>query len=289
MAKKLISPLRYPGSKRRLVGRLENIIEDNQLTPELFIEPFAGGASVSLELLNKNIVEAIGLIELDPLVASFWKIVFYEPEWLKNKIKNTAITLEKWQDIKSNLPKYQNDKERAFACLFLNRTNFSGYMARNVGPIGGRSQNSDYKIDCRFPKETIIDRIDRISKLSDKVEFVWNLSWDEGLSKISGFQNNKELTKDILFYFDPPFYNQANKLYAFYFDDEDHKILRDRLITIKDSWILSYDYVDEIKQLYNGGGPNATHVEVLYNGSSLNGVKRAKELLVTNLEALPNN
>lgn len=270
-----------------MVDHIKRIIERNELSPKLFVEPFAGGASVSIQLLNQNIVESIGLIELDPLVASFWKTVFSDPEWLKAEIKKHNVTLEKWEEIQSNLPKYQSDRERAFACLFLNRTNFSGYMARNVGPIGGRSQNSKYKIGCRFPKETIIDRIDKISQLSDRVEFIWDCSWENGLSKIEDLKNNNEVSDNILFYFDPPFYNQAKKLYAFYFEEDEHRALRDKILTINDSWILSYDYVDEIKHLYNGNGSNSTHVEVLYNGSSVSGGKKAKELLITNLESLP--
>jgi len=68
----ILSPLRYPGAKRRLSGYLAEVLRLNGLKPKLFVEPFAGGASVSLELLNKGLVEAIALGERDPLVADFW-------------------------------------------------------------------------------------------------------------------------------------------------------------------------------------------------------------------------
>ena len=78
----ILSPLRYPGGKRRLAGYIAAAIRINGLRPKLFVEPFAGGASVALQLLNDGLVDSIALGEKDPLVASFWKTVFYDHEWL---------------------------------------------------------------------------------------------------------------------------------------------------------------------------------------------------------------
>jgi D12 class N6 adenine-specific DNA methyltransferase len=65
----LQSPLRYPGGKRQLVPFFVEILKLNGLTPlELFVEPFAGGAAVSLHLLASDAVEKVTLAERDPLV-----------------------------------------------------------------------------------------------------------------------------------------------------------------------------------------------------------------------------
>ncbi|HEX8231002.1 MAG TPA: effector-associated domain EAD1-containing protein [Chloroflexia bacterium] len=50
----IVSPLRYPGSKRRLAGYIEATLRINNLRPALFVEPFAGGASVALQLLTDD-------------------------------------------------------------------------------------------------------------------------------------------------------------------------------------------------------------------------------------------
>ena len=76
--KPITSPLRYPGSKRRLAEYIKQTLKQNYCYPDIFIEPFAGGASVALKLLDEDIVSQIGLIELDPLVANFWKTVFFD-------------------------------------------------------------------------------------------------------------------------------------------------------------------------------------------------------------------
>ncbi len=53
--KNLLSPLRYPGPKSGLVDYIKQILEINSLNPCLYIEPFFGGGSVAINLLNKNL------------------------------------------------------------------------------------------------------------------------------------------------------------------------------------------------------------------------------------------
>jgi D12 class N6 adenine-specific DNA methyltransferase len=48
----ILSPLRYPGSKRRLASFIAHTLELNDLEPPLFVEPFAGGSSVALQLFH---------------------------------------------------------------------------------------------------------------------------------------------------------------------------------------------------------------------------------------------
>src|ERR1700687_2201325 len=88
----LLSPLRYPGGKRRLSNYIARALRLNGLRPKLFVEPFAGGASVALQLLNDGLVESIGLAEKDPLVAAFWKTVFFESEWLIKAVEKVEIS-----------------------------------------------------------------------------------------------------------------------------------------------------------------------------------------------------
>lgn len=50
----------------------------------------------------------------------------------------------------------------------MNRTNISGII--NGGPIGGKNQNSKYKIDCRFNKEKLIKKIKKISSYNSRIK-----------------------------------------------------------------------------------------------------------------------
>ena len=64
---------------------------------------------MSLELLSRRLVESIAIGERDPLVASFWKIVFRDPEWLIHQIETIRITLENWDYFRNC--KFRTDRE----------------------------------------------------------------------------------------------------------------------------------------------------------------------------------
>jgi DNA adenine methylase len=256
----------------------------NNVRPALFIEPFAGGASVALQLLNDGLVQRVALADKDPLVASFWRTAFFDADWLIKRIESIDVTLDQWQRYKRKMPR--DCRGQALACLFLNRTSFSGIMAPTAGPIGGINQSSDYDIACRFPRETLIRRIRQVQQLADRVEFVWNLSWAKTLSLVGAMQLAGSLTTDVAWYFDPPFFERANRLYRHYFDAAEHVRFRDKVLELQEAWVLSYDSVAKVDELY-GEARKPAHVEALYSTGSNGGHIPIKEALVTNLPYVP--
>jgi len=50
------SPLRYPGGKGKLEPFMELLIRQTGHVGGTYVEPFAGGAGIALELLEKEIV-----------------------------------------------------------------------------------------------------------------------------------------------------------------------------------------------------------------------------------------
>jgi len=287
-----LSPLRYPGSKRRLAKYIKQALELNGLKPSLYIEPFVGGGNVALQFLQDGLVSKAILMDVDPWVASFWQVVFFDTDWLVNKIRTTSVTLKKWNTIKEG--NQETVREQAWACFFLNRTSFSGILEEKVGPLGGKEQKSVYKIDCRFPRKTLIGRVRQIAKLRDKIYGVWCTSWKDGIARIRDEQKAGNLPVDnLFFYFDPPFFEKAESLYRFYFRTEDHEKLRDTLVTLSDKWILSYDSADQVEALYGPAiqlktnGTKKHDVELLYCLSVMQERKKGKEVILSNLENLP--
>lgn len=278
----ILSPLRYPGAKRRLCGFISEALRLNGLKPRLLVEPFAGGASVSLQLLNDGIVEKVALAERDPLVASFWRVVFFDSEWLIDRVRRVKLSLQQWDRFKKNPG--TTDRDRALACLFLNRTSFSGIIAPGAGPIGGREQHSAYKLDCRFNVETLVKRIRQAAGLSPRILFVDCASWDATLAKVNGL---KLPPQDLLYYFDPPFYKNAERLYSYYFNEEEHQRLHDATIGLRSPWILSYDPVEPIMTMYSDNGRKPRHVQPLYSVRGSSSPTEAQELVVSNLQRLP--
>jgi len=294
-AKTLISPLRYPGSKRRLVDHISKTLKANQLHPDLYIEPFVGGGSVAINLLNQNLVDTVILVDLDPWITSFWQSVFFDTKWLIEQIQTMEVSLDQWHTYKNSNP--EGIRDQALTCFFLNRTSFSGILEQRAGPIGGRDQQSEYPIDCRFTnttRTTIIDRIKQIAQFRDRIYGIWNLSWDEAVQKIRTDQVNSSLpTGHLFFYLDPPFFEEADALYRYYFEDQDHIALRDFLLTLEDKWLLSYDSAEQVEALYGEvvrKGTNGTqhhHIEYVYSIASGSKRKKGKEVILSNLEILP--
>lgn len=278
----ILSPLRYPGAKRRLSGYIVETLRLNGLRPKVFVEPFAGGASVALELLATNAVDKIALGEKDPLVASFWKVAFFDSEWLIKKVSTIQVTLKRWDYFRNQ--SFATDRERALACLFLNRTSFSGILATTAGPIGGRSQKSAYRLDCRFSVDMLIRRLEQVAKLRKHVLFVYSGDWRQTIHRVERLGLKGD---DVFYYFDPPFYKKAARLYRHYFDEAGHTNLHKAVIGIEHPWLLSYDAAREIVKLYSSNGKHPARVEMLYSASGKGDLVRGRELIISNLDSFP--
>lgn len=277
------SPLRYPGGKAELYKYIENVINTNELTGCEFYEPFAGGASVSLALLQKGTIKKATLIEKDPLIFSFWKSVFEYTDILCEKIENTEVNVDTWNTMSSfkniELPVSTLIPDLGFAALFLNRTNFSGIL--KAGPIGGQNQLGNYKIDCRFNKKRLIEAISFLSLYRDRVDVIWT----DGISYI---KNNKaKLSSSKCFvYIDPPYYNKGKSLYRHYFGNKEHVELADQIKTSNFPWLLSYDNCVYINDLYCTDSTELKR-RTLYFDYSVRTSRKEKEILISNLEIPP--
>lgn len=238
------SPLRYPGGKYRLAKFISLAIENLSIPSCTYIEPFAGGAGAALSLLLNGVVDTIVINDYDKAIYSFWRAVKESPDELIERITKTPITITEWykqREVYTAARAYSVDL--AFATLFLNRTNRSGIL--NAGPIGGYSQSGEWKLDVRFNKNALISKISKISKYKKSI-IVYNKDI------ISLLKNYIPTFGDNLFlYFDPPYYNKGQKLYKNFFTHQDHQRIRDVITQeIKAPWIITYDDVNEIVELY---------------------------------------
>jgi DNA adenine methylase len=109
--------------------------------------------------------------------------------------------------------------------------------------IGGIKQAGKYKIDCRFNKQSIIEKIESIAKYAQAI-YVTPLDAVELIDTIEHNQNT-------LCYFDPPYFNKGQSLYMNHYKPDDHLAVSKKIKSIKDApWVVSYDNAPEINEMY---------------------------------------
>lgn len=278
MATNTRSILRYPGSKARFCEFIAKTIALNSGHPRLFVEPFCGGASVSIALLEDGVVDEIAINDVDPLISKLWATVFSKAgaEWLAAKVLEVPLDIAEWKRQKALTPSSQ--REAALKCLYLNRTSFNGIIHKS-GPLGGWGQKS-IKVDVRFNRERLSERILALSEWRAQVT-VGNESWQS-------FCERFEDDERAIFYLDPPYYHKAEQLYGHVFDEEGHEELRDFLAGFERPWLLSYDDAQEVRDLYEDVTSKARVIDNTYSTHPLGGCAFVgRELVFTNMRRLP--
>jgi DNA adenine methylase len=278
-----ISPLRYPGGKRKLAVLIAEVFATTRRRVRLLVEPFAGGASVSIAMLEAGFADEIALGDRDLMVASFWRTVFSaKAEALARRVENAEVSLRARDRVIASRP--TSDIGRAFQCLYINRTSFSGIINKRAGAIGGRAQDGEYRVGCRFNQERIADRIRQLGALRDRVRFVRHQGYESTISDVRGLIGPTLSERDVFWYFDPPFFEKAERLYRHVFADADHRTFRAALDTVPGEFVLSYDDVPAATELY-GNDPRSMAVPMVYSAAENN--RPTQEIIVSNLLTSP--
>lgn len=239
------TPLRYPGGKGKFAPFVKDLMKANNLTGD-YLEPYAGGCGVALDLLFNGHCQNIHINDYDVAVFNFWKSVTENTDDFLKLLKDTKVTIDEWHIQKAILanPIENGQLAHGFATFFLNRTNRSGILKGGV--IGGKNQDGNYKLDARFNKENLSQRIEKIGKYSNRIK-VYN---EDALNLLKNV--DALLPSNSLIYLDPPYYVKGQGLYRNFYMHEDHAQIREALDKVKTKWIVSYDNCEEIKKIYSG-------------------------------------
>ena len=237
------SPLRYPGGKFKIYKLIELLVQRAEAPCDCYVEPFAGGAGVALELLFSKVVKRISINDSDRAVSSVWKAMTRETDAFLDMLDHVDLSLEEWnrqREVFHRATRYS--LEYGFSAFYLNRTNHSGILS--AGPIGGRKQ-ADWTLDARFNRQALAERIRRIGENRDRIK-VYNRD-------VFTFLRNhlSQAGQNAFVYFDPPYYRRGKVLYQNYFTPPLHKMLKQSIMTeVRYPWIVTYDDVPEIRTIY---------------------------------------
>lgn len=235
-----ISPFRYPGGKTWFVPYVRKWISSIKYKPAIFIEPFAGGASVALTVAAENLADKVVISEIDEYITDVWNTIISDDfNWLIKRIQNFDMNTEN-VDLALSKEAFSK-KERAFQTLLRNRINHGGIIAPGAGRIKNGEKGKG--IGSRWYPKTIGQRILMINAIRKKIEVISG----DGFEVIKRFNNSK----DNLFFIDPPYTagkkKAGRRLYRY--SEINHEELFKLADTINGNFLMTYENSEEIKDL----------------------------------------
>ena len=255
--------LRYPGGKSKLwSGKLEKVMPagGGLFSPERYVEPFLGGGSVAIRNLTRTQFKSVLLADKDLSLIELWKCVRDNPLLLTAQVSKWKPNVEDWFKSKELDGIAGDSVDVAMNKLILQYCSHGGIGYLAGGPQGGKDQNSDYLIGCRWKADRIIRTILEFSKLLKGVEII-HCDFEQ-----------IELRCNDFFFADPPYAVAGESLYRHSFSTHDHERLKEWLTCGNQDWVVTYDDCDLIRNLYanhtiteivNATGNNNSKVELL--------------------------
>lgn len=237
------APLRYPGGKASLAQYMRQMFIDNEILEGTYVEPYAGGAAIGLELVMTGYAGEIRLNDVDPAIHAFWKAALDHSDDLIERINTVPLTIREWRKQREI---YLSRRRRStlnlgFAALFLNRTNRSGILSGGV--IGGLKQKGKWLIGARFNREALSERVRRLAEHRHRIQVSCKDAED--------FLRELKLPKRSLVYIDPPYYQNGQRLYRNAYEPADHaRVAQYIQANFRHRWIVSYDDARDIAKLY---------------------------------------
>jgi len=263
------SPLRYPGGKTWLIPHIRRWLGVREFRPQVLVEPFAGGGTVSLTAVMEDLGERAVMVELDTDIAAFWQAALDETHVLTALIDEFEPTRERVRLLENEAP--ETTALHGFRTLVLNRTRRGGVLAS--GAALTRSGENGKGLASRWYPRTLQKRLWAISEVSERVDFHHTDGME--LLESSLYRSRAETT----YFIDPPYTagggkEAGSRLYAH--SNIDHERLFSMLADSDADFLMTYDCSEQVMSLVRTHGFSAV-VVMMKNGHHA----RIPELIIT--------
>ncbi len=255
------SPFRYPGGK---FYALKHIIPFLSVIPhDEYREPFLGGGSV---FFAKKKAKFNWINDLESKIIEVYK--GFSNEKISKKLiaifDNEIASRDRHKEVKNLIP--SNNIEDIFQTFYLNRTSYSGII--NSPAWGYKEGKSSPPKNWGNFIRNVFDKLQDIK--------ITSLDFEEIII-------SPPIGKTILLYLDPPYFHaDQRRAYTKPFKLNDHIRLSKVLKNTNYFFCLSYDDVEEVRNLYSWA--NIYQRKWLYNTANKKNQKRnlGNELIITN-------
>jgi DNA adenine methylase len=238
--RRYVSPLRYPGGKATMAPWLATMFAGQRalMDVEVWIEPFAGGAGAALTLIDRDAVDEAWIVDANPGIAAFWRTVVSEGDALASLVERTQPTLALYDASRQLLSEASTADEfkLAYAAFVVNRCSRSGIVAPTSGPIGGRAADGRHTVADRFNSVVLAERIRHVASFGSRLR----VTRGDGIAFLEDVAGSG-VEDEVLFFVDPPYLREGNRLYANGMGESDHVRLAAALNSTPAKWVLTYD------------------------------------------------
>lgn len=303
MIKTKVTPVRYPGGKSNALKFLKDYFPHDF---KEYREPFFGGGSVGLYLMQLHKHTTYHINDLFYPVYCFWKTLYNEPERMINFIMETKNTYRHQSHVPEIIEKgipsksaengrvlhkncrdlmdelIEQKDEFVVGCYWyiLNKTSYSG-MAM-IGSYAPLAWDQNFTDNC-------------IKNLRDTAELMHSVYHVEITNKdYSELLSNDG--DDVFIFLDPP-YKIVHNLYGNKGDMHegfDHKLFADKVKACNHRWMITYNEDPEIQNWFEGNRQKTWDLQYTMKAAKRDGQdgstktgksgKQGKELLVWNYE-----
>lgn len=209
-----VSPLRYPGGKTKLIKHAYSRLNPGKT--RLFVEPFAGGASVGLSLLEAGAIEKLHLNDLDFGIYSLFSVIFSDPSPLLYRLNHIMPTRDMYFESQGRLlgehkHRRKDIQQAAWDMLLVNRLSYSGIVKAH--PLGGKEG----------PQEALLARWNPTT-LSARIERLWPLRAFVSVTNRDALEVIEEnyWNECATLFIDPPYVAKGPALYNKAYGYDDH-------------------------------------------------------------------
>lgn len=245
------SPFRYPGGKTWFVPTARHWLRSVGGPGKTLVEPFAGGAIVSLTAAFEQFVDAAEMYEIDAGVASVWRTALRgDCKWLCDRILEFEVNEGSVREVLASNPR--SLRELAFQTVLRNRMQHGGIMAPGASLI--RKGENGKGLASRWYPETLVKRLRAIRERRNMLNF----HESDGIGAV----RLASQAQDQLLFVDPPYTSSkksaGNRLY------NHHVIEHDTLFSecgqAACPVVLTYDDAVEVRDAAQQSGLACFHV-----------------------------